>query len=216
MYLAHFPIDEAARETAPSGVNDFPSPISGRLLSHSFGCSDPDCKTPMCASGKLLVSRIRAHAEDCPLVHGLGRSNPSRCSICKLYQGLLRGSSPVRQHKLTMISQVETDVEEAIHAGADMPPVGLCCPITHDVMRTPVISVACAHIFEQDSICTWLGSSLRACPLCRAPLSTDVLFPSPRVGKCIDAWNNAFACRARKASLRVRTDAPHKAISKKR
>ena len=80
-------------------------------------------------------------------------------------------------------------------------PASLCCPISCALLDTPVIS-HCHHVFEKGSIELWLGGRLRACPICRDPLSADFLQPAPQISAIVRQWKGAVDARGRRATLR--------------
>lgn len=65
----------------------------------------------------------------------------------------------------------------------------MICPIYHDLMKYPVVSKMCGHIFDEDSIVRWIEKQKEnkitpSCPVCRLPL--DDIFPHMRLKFLID------------------------------
>lgn len=53
----------------------------------------------------------------------------------------------------------------------------LCCPITHDIMRDPVVA-ADGHSYERAAISCWLWTGKRTSPVTNLPMSSVVLVPN--------------------------------------
>mmetsp|Transcript_8252 Transcript_8252/g.17597 ORF Transcript_8252/g.17597 Transcript_8252/m.17597 type:complete len:235 (+) Transcript_8252:434-1138(+) len=67
------------------------------------------------------------------------------------------------------------------------------CPISHDVMRDPVIvDASCGHTFERRSIEQWMqqntGVENMTCPLCRSHLRSQHLAPNVGLRESIDMF----------------------------
>jgi len=67
-----------------------------------------------------------------------------------------------------------------------VPPCFLC-PITHEIMRDPLMSRS-GHSFERQAILTWLVEHNHTCPLTRQPLNASALIPNRALQMRIEAW----------------------------
>lgn len=56
----------------------------------------------------------------------------------------------------------------------------LTCPITYELFFHPVTTRRCQHTFEMKAIHEWLDEH-KECPLCRAPLSKNKLYPNIQI-----------------------------------
>ena len=62
----------------------------------------------------------------------------------------------------------QQEEEEVKHKGEEEPPVEICCPITRDVMRLPVLTPY-GHVFEYKALATWVRQH-HTCPMTRQRL----------------------------------------------
>jgi hypothetical protein len=66
------------------------------------------------------------------------------------------------------------------------------CPITHEVMREPLMSKNGIR-YESSAIMDWLASHNNTCPMTRQPLNVSVLMRNRRLQGEIQCWFKARA-----------------------
>jgi hypothetical protein len=75
----------------------------------------------------------------------------------------------------------EPEPEPVVRAVVTVPEDGLPCPITLAPMARPYLARCCGQRFEEEALHAWLA--VRAnCPLCRAPITAEMLGPSTAPG----------------------------------
>eukprot|EP01023_Acetabularia_acetabulum_P051189 TRINITY_DN5636_c0_g1_i11.p2 TRINITY_DN5636_c0_g1~~TRINITY_DN5636_c0_g1_i11.p2 ORF type:complete len:221 (-),score=29.27 TRINITY_DN5636_c0_g1_i11:2058-2648(-) len=81
----------------------------------------------------------------------------------------------------------------------DDDPLDLCCPITQELFRDPVLLVNSGHTYERDAIEQWLtGEKRRTDPVTGQQLSDFVLVPNLTAKKAVDLWRR---CKQRLIKL---------------
>eukprot|EP01026_Neomeris_dumetosa_P055907 TRINITY_DN509_c0_g1_i2.p2 TRINITY_DN509_c0_g1~~TRINITY_DN509_c0_g1_i2.p2 ORF type:complete len:197 (-),score=23.19 TRINITY_DN509_c0_g1_i2:2489-3079(-) len=78
-------------------------------------------------------------------------------------------------------------------------PLDLCCPITQELFKDPVLLVNSGHTYEREAIEQWLtGERRRTDPITGQTLSEFVLVPNFAVRKAVDLWRK---CKQRLMQL---------------
>eukprot|EP01024_Parvocaulis_polyphysoides_P013508 TRINITY_DN15282_c0_g1_i2.p3 TRINITY_DN15282_c0_g1~~TRINITY_DN15282_c0_g1_i2.p3 ORF type:complete len:194 (+),score=27.97 TRINITY_DN15282_c0_g1_i2:106-687(+) len=81
----------------------------------------------------------------------------------------------------------------------DDDPVDLCCPITQDLFRDPVLLVNSGHTYERYAIEQWLtGERRRTDPITGQQLTDFVLVPNHAVKQAVELWKK---CKNRLVKL---------------
>eukprot|EP00899_Mesostigma_viride_P024164 jgi/Mesvir1/4932/Mv11263-RA.5 len=68
------------------------------------------------------------------------------------------------------------------------PPANFLCPISHDLMRDPVMLVATGQVYERSFIEQWFAQGRRQDPLTNQPVSDTTLVPVKLLRSIIEEW----------------------------
>jgi hypothetical protein len=103
-----------------------------------------------------------------------------------------------------MDASTSTDLQQDMNAVADMAvkiPIDFICPITLQIMASPVMTRAGTN-FERTAILSWLKKGSGVCPMTRNPLSPSGIVPNKALEHRIKIWCevNGFDLKACTAS----------------
>ena len=68
------------------------------------------------------------------------------------------------------------------------PPKDLCCPISDDIFKDPVLLIQTGQTYDRDSIESWFLKGHRTCPLTGQALQSTQLAPNYVVKGLVQAW----------------------------
>uniref|UniRef100_A0A4W4EXZ9 WD repeat, SAM and U-box domain-containing protein 1 n=2 Tax=Electrophorus electricus TaxID=8005 RepID=A0A4W4EXZ9_ELEEL len=100
-------------------------------------------------------------------------------------------SSELNIESLGLRSRVLRKLEELRAAPvSDGIPDEYLCPITHEVMKDPVIA-ADGYSYEREAIESWIGTKSRSSPMTNLPLQTTLLTPNRTLKMAIFRWSSS-------------------------
>ncbi|KAI5613719.1 WD repeat, SAM and U-box domain-containing protein 1, partial [Silurus asotus] len=100
-------------------------------------------------------------------------------------------SSELHIESLGLRSKILRKIEELKMAPvSDGIPDEFLCPITHEVMKDPVIA-ADGYSYEREAIEGWIKTKTRSSPMTNLPLQTTLLTPNRTLKMAICRWTNS-------------------------
>ncbi|KAK1798080.1 hypothetical protein P4O66_000580 [Electrophorus voltai] len=100
-------------------------------------------------------------------------------------------SSELNIESLGLRSRVLRKLEQLRAAPvSDGVPDEYLCPITHEVMKDPVIA-ADGYSYEREAIESWIGTRSRSSPMTNLPLQTTLLTPNRTLKMAIFRWSSS-------------------------
>lgn len=92
---------------------------------------------------------------------------------------------------LGLRSKILRKIEEMKMAPvSDGIPDEFLCPITHEVMKDPVIA-ADGYSYEREAIDSWIKTKNRSSPMTNLPLQTTLLTPNRTLKMAICRWSSS-------------------------
>lgn len=118
------------------------------------------------------------HVKRCP--------DGGACTICTTVRKRLEAHRRCASSRPSIERGRDEEVRTALRAN-EAAPAPLCCPITCEVMASPVTTILCVHTFEEAAIRRWLCSK-STCPACRVPMTVKDLMPDDRAVVRVKEW----------------------------
>ena len=95
---------------------------------------------------------------------------------------MVRMSERIAELEITQPASGATDREKKLE-------VAMCCPISNDLFKEPVLCTVTGHSFEKEAIQRWLQTS-DLCPLTRKKMTSADLVPNITLVGVVEAFKS--------------------------